>query len=127
MVILFIKVSACAVVIFNLCIFQVDILLLKKGVSCKIPIFTSILLIFGKNFINLLGYIVYLKFYYVPSFFYPYVFQFDALLWKKGVLVKYHGKRGLNAKNAIFTNISFSFCQNFIKLTVTLFNKSFNM
>ena len=34
---------------FNLCVFQADALSWKKGVSCKIPIFTNIIDVFNRK------------------------------------------------------------------------------
>ena len=36
------KVAKCALVTFNQCVFQVDVMSWKSRVSCKIPIFTNI-------------------------------------------------------------------------------------
>ena len=47
---------------YYLCVFQFDALSRKKGVSCKIPIFTNISFGFCQNFMKLHGYIVYKKF-----------------------------------------------------------------
>ena len=45
--------------LFNLCVSQVDIISLEKGVSCKIPISTNISISFCQKFMKLHGYIVY--------------------------------------------------------------------
>ena len=44
---------------FNLSVFQLDTLLWKKGVSCKISIFTIISFSFCQNFMRFYSYIVY--------------------------------------------------------------------
>ena len=41
-------------------------------------------------------------------FFYPYMFQFDPLSWKKGVSYKMSWRKGVSCKIPIFTSISFS-------------------
>ena len=70
----------------------------KRGFLAKFQFFINISFSFGQNFMKLHGYIVYLKFHHVPLFLNLCVFQFDTLLWKKGVSCKYHEKKRLNAK-----------------------------
>ena len=94
------------VLFFNICVFQFDALSWKKGVSRKFFNYTCISLSFCQNFNKLHGYIVYYKFQYIPLFFYLRVFHFEALSWNNWV----------SCKIPIFANISFIFCQNFMKL-----------
>ena len=88
MVILFIKSFNMCYCYFKLCIFWSWRSVMKKGFLAKfLFFFTNISFIFTQNFMKLHGYIVYLKFHHVP-FFSLYVFQFDALSWKKWVSCK---------------------------------------
>ena len=78
-------------------------LLWKKGVSCKIPIFTNISFSFCQNFMKLHGYIIHLCGSCTMCLcfvIHGQIFSFDAL----------------SCKISILTNISISFCQNFMKL-----------
>ena len=92
---------------FYLCIFQVDVLSWKKGVSYKIPIFPSVrpkpflhnpsTTLNKTSYMNSLGYCADV---------FSLVFQFDALVMVKGGLMQ-HSK---------FLLLRLCFCQNFQKV-----------